>query len=115
MHLEHKLQSKCKIIHFKCNLNAQSTFRIRKGTFSNRSVFISLRFQINPLWIAYSNMLPFHDRFHRFRVNRRRNHENVSLRSRYDIVAFSPPVHTETMKTIMKTQTKLDLFENARI
>ena len=40
-------------------------------TFSNRSVFISLRFQINPLWIAYSNMLPFHDRFHRFRVNRR--------------------------------------------
>ena len=39
--------------------------------FSNRSVFISLRFQINPLWIAYSNMLPFHDRFHRFRVNRR--------------------------------------------
>ena len=37
------------------------------------------------------------------------------VRSRYDIVAFSPPVHTETMKTIMKTQTKLDLFENARI
>ena len=36
------------------------------------------------------------------------------LMSRYDIVAFSP-VHTETMKTIMKTQTKLDLFENARI
>ena len=40
---------------------------------------------------------------------------NRGLRSRYDIVAFSPPVHTETMKTIMKTQTKLDLFENARI
>ena len=30
-------------------------------------------------------------------------------------IPFSPPVHTETMKTIMKTQTKLDLFENARI
>ena len=30
---------------------------------------------------------------------------NRDLRSRYDIVAFSPPVHTETMKTIMKTQT----------
>ena len=43
---------------------------------------------------------------------------NRGLRSRYDsydIVVFSPPVHTETMKTIMKTQTKLDLFENARI
>ena len=40
---------------------------------------------------------------------------NRGLRSRHDIVAFSPPVHTETMKTIMKTQTKLDLFENARI
>ena len=40
---------------------------------------------------------------------------NRGLRSRYDIVAFSPPVHTETMKAIMKTQTKLDLFENARI
>ena len=38
---------------------------------------------------------------------------NRGLRSRYDIVAFSPPVRTETMKTIMKT--KLDLFENARI
>ena len=34
-----------------------------------------------------------------------------SLRSRSDIVAFSPPVHTETMKTIMKTQTKLDLLK----
>ena len=38
-------------------------------------------------------------------------------RSLYDIVAFSPPVYTGTMKTIMKTQTfeyatKLDLFEN---
>ena len=90
-------------------------------TFSNRSVFISLRFQINPLWIAYSNMLPFHDRFHRFRVNTSGGETmktypcNKGLRSRYDIVAFSPPVHTETMKTIMKTQTKLDLFENARI
>ena len=40
---------------------------------------------------------------------------NRGLRSRYDIVAFSPLVHTETMETIMKTQTKLDLFENARI
>ena len=40
---------------------------------------------------------------------------NRGLRFRYDIVAFSPPVHAETMKTIMKTQTKLDLFENARI
>ena len=40
---------------------------------------------------------------------------NRGLRSRYDIVALSPPFHTETMKTIMKTQTKLDLFENARI
>ena len=30
---------------------------------------------------------------------------NRGLKSRYDIVAFSPPVHTETMKTIMKTQT----------
>ena len=38
-----------------------------------------------------------------------------TLGPRYDIVAFSPPVHTETMKTIMKTQTKLDLSENARI
>ena len=40
---------------------------------------------------------------------------NRALRSSYDIVAFSPPVHTETMKTIIKTQTKLDLFENTRI
>ena len=42
---------------------------------------------------------------------------NRSLRPRYDIVAFSPPVHdhTETMKTILKTQTKIYLFENARI
>ena len=40
---------------------------------------------------------------------------NWGLRSRYDIVAFSPPVHMETIKTIKKTQTKLDLFENARI
>ena len=40
---------------------------------------------------------------------------NRGLRYRYDIVAFSPPVHTETMKTIMKTQTKLDLFENGTI
>ena len=40
---------------------------------------------------------------------------NRGLRFRYYIVAFSPPVHTETMKAIMKTQTKLDLFENARI
>ena len=30
---------------------------------------------------------------------------NRGLRSRYDIVGFLPPVHTETMKTIMKTQT----------
>ena len=30
---------------------------------------------------------------------------NRGLRSRYDIVAFSPPVHKKTMKTIMKTQT----------
>ena len=30
---------------------------------------------------------------------------NRGLGSRYGIVAFSPPVHTETMKTIMKTQT----------
>ena len=30
---------------------------------------------------------------------------NRGLRSRYDMVAFSPPVHTETMKTIMETQT----------
>ena len=29
---------------------------------------------------------------------------NRGLRSRYDIVAFSPPVYTETMKTIMKTK-----------
>ena len=28
-------------------------------TFSNRSVFISLRFQIDPLWIAYSNVCIF--------------------------------------------------------
>ena len=28
-------------------------------TFSNRSVFISLRFQIDPLWIAYSNVCVF--------------------------------------------------------
>ena len=40
---------------------------------------------------------------------------NRGLRSCYDIVAFSPTVHTETIKTIMKAQTKLDLFENARI
>ena len=40
---------------------------------------------------------------------------NRGLRSRYDIVACSPAVQTETVKTIMKTQTKLDLFENARI
>ena len=40
---------------------------------------------------------------------------NRGFTSRYDIVAFSPPVHMETMKKIMKTQTKLDLFENARI
>ena len=40
---------------------------------------------------------------------------NRGLRSLYDIGAFSPLVHTGTMKTIMKTQTKLDLFENARI
>ena len=30
---------------------------------------------------------------------------NRDLRSRYDNFAFSPPVHTETMQTIMKTQT----------
>ena len=40
---------------------------------------------------------------------------NSDLRSCYDVAAFSPPVHTETMKTILKQQTKLDLFENARI
>ena len=40
---------------------------------------------------------------------------NRGLKSRYGIVAFSAPVLTETMKTIMKTQTNLDLFENARI
>ena len=40
---------------------------------------------------------------------------NRGLSSHYDIVMFSPSVHTETMKTIMKTKTKLDLFENARI
>ena len=40
---------------------------------------------------------------------------NRGLWSPYDIVAFLPSVHTETIKTIMKTQTKLDLFENARI
>ena len=28
-------------------------------TFSNRSVFISLHFQIDPLWIAYSNVCVF--------------------------------------------------------
>ena len=39
---------------------------------------------------------------------------NRGLRSRYDVVAFSPPVHTETMKTIMKTQTRLDLFEKRK-
>ena len=39
---------------------------------------------------------------------------NRGLRSRYDIVAFSPPVHTKTMKMIMKTQTKLDLEGEAR-
>ena len=27
--------------------------------FSNRSVFISLRFQIDPLWFAYSNVCVF--------------------------------------------------------
>ena len=30
---------------------------------------------------------------------------NRGIRPRYDIVVFSPPVHTETMKTIMKMQT----------
>ena len=40
---------------------------------------------------------------------------NRDLGSRYDIVAFSPPVHTEMMKTIMNAQTKLNLFENERI
>ena len=30
---------------------------------------------------------------------------NRGLKPRYDIVAFLPPVHTETTKTIMKTQT----------
>ena len=28
-------------------------------TFSNRSIFFSLRFQIDPLWIAYSNVCVF--------------------------------------------------------
>ena len=40
---------------------------------------------------------------------------NRGLRSRYDVVAFSPLVHMETINTIMKMQTKLDLSENARI
>ena len=31
MHLEHKRNLNAKKIPFKCNLNAQSTFRIRKG------------------------------------------------------------------------------------
>ena len=39
-------------------------------TFSNRSIFISLCFQIDPLWIAYSNVCVFIDLFHRFHVNR---------------------------------------------
>ena len=30
-----------------------------KDGFSNRSVFISLRFQIDPLWFAYSNVFVF--------------------------------------------------------
>ena len=38
---------------------------------SYRSVLISLRFQIDPCWFAYSNCLRFHNRLHRFRVNRR--------------------------------------------
>ena len=50
------------------------------------------------------------------------------LRSRYDIVAFSPPVHTETMKTIMiyananqigsiwkRKDVKKEQFENASV
>ena len=40
---------------------------------------------------------------------------NRGLRSHYDIIVFSPPVHTETMKVIMQMQTKLDLFEIAKI
>ena len=40
---------------------------------------------------------------------------NRGVRSHYNIVVFSPPVHMETMKTIMKMQTKLDLFENVSI
>ena len=39
---------------------------------------------------------------------------NRALTSCYDMVVFSPPVHIETMKTFMKTQTKLDLFENTQ-
>ena len=31
----------------------------RMHGFSNRSVFISLRFQIDPLWFAYSNVCVF--------------------------------------------------------
>ena len=30
---------------------------------------------------------------------------STRLRPSYDLVAFSPPVHTDTMKTIMKTHT----------
>ena len=98
-------------------------------TLSNRSAFISLRFQIDPLWIAHSNVLLFHDRFHRFPgettmislcFQMKTYPCNRGLRPHYDNVAFSPPVHMETMKTIMKTQAlntqaKVDQFENAMI
>ena len=32
---------------------------VKRMDFSSRSVFISLRFQIDPLWFAYSNVCVF--------------------------------------------------------
>ena len=84
--------------------------------FSNHSIFISLRFQIDPTLDCVFKRVAFHDNFHRFHVKTGGETAMIllrfqmemypcNLRSHYDIVAFSPPVHTETMKTIIKRQT----------
>ena len=36
---------------------------------------------------------------------------NRGLRSHYDIIAFSPPVHTETMKAIMEMELEISFLK----
>ena len=77
-------------------------------------VFKSLHFQIDPLWIVYSNVLPFHDRFHRFRVNRTWN-RSIYKWKRIPVIGALGPVTISLRFHFLFTGNDEDNYENANI